>query len=65
MAGGGGPSAWLVTDPVCGMKIDPTLAGAKVECICAVCLEIVRDEPGNRPICGMALEPRTISIEEE
>jgi Cu+-exporting ATPase len=27
--------------------------------------EIVRNQPGNCPICGMALEPRTVSIEEE
>ena len=27
--------------------------------------EIVRDQPGTCPICGMALEPRTVSLEEE
>ncbi|NIR28992.1 MAG: heavy metal translocating P-type ATPase, partial [Gammaproteobacteria bacterium] len=27
--------------------------------------EIVRDEPGDCPICGMALEPRTVTLEEE
>jgi Cu+-exporting ATPase len=27
--------------------------------------EIVRDAPGNCPICGMALEPRTVTAEEE
>jgi Cu+-exporting ATPase len=27
--------------------------------------EIVRDEPGSCPICGMALEPRTVTLEEE
>jgi Cu+-exporting ATPase len=27
--------------------------------------EIVRDAPGSCPICGMALEPRTVSLEEE
>jgi len=27
--------------------------------------EIVRDEPGSCPICGMALEPMTVSAEEE
>jgi Cu+-exporting ATPase len=28
--------------------------------------EIVRDQPGNCPICGMALEPKTVSgVEEE
>jgi Cu+-exporting ATPase len=26
--------------------------------------EIVRDEPGSCPICGMALEPRTVSLED-
>jgi Cu+-exporting ATPase len=32
---------------------------------CPMHPEIVRDQPGNCPICGMALEPRTVSIEEE
>jgi Cu+-exporting ATPase len=27
--------------------------------------EVVRDEPGDCPICGMALEPRTVTLEEE
>ena len=27
--------------------------------------EIVRAEPGSCPICGMALEPRTVTIEED
>jgi Cu+-exporting ATPase len=27
--------------------------------------QIVRDRPGDCPICGMALEPRTMSVEEE
>src|SRR4029077_6383888 len=27
--------------------------------------EIVRDAPGSCPICGMALEPRTVSVEEQ
>jgi len=27
--------------------------------------EIVQDEPGNCPKCGMALEPRTVTLEEE
>jgi Cu+-exporting ATPase len=26
--------------------------------------EIVRDAPGNCPICGMALEPRTVTLED-
>ncbi len=32
---------------------------------CPMHPEIVRDAPGNCPICGMALEPKTISLEEE
>ena len=27
--------------------------------------EIVRDEPGSCPICGMALEPTTVLVNEE
>ncbi len=30
---------------------------------CPMHLEIIRDAPGTCPICGMALEPKTISIE--
>jgi Cu+-exporting ATPase len=36
----------------------------KVEYTCPMHPEIVRDEPGNCPICGMALEPRTVAVEE-
>ncbi|MDQ3666909.1 MAG: copper-translocating P-type ATPase, partial [Acidobacteriota bacterium] len=32
---------------------------------CPMHPQIVRDVPGNCPICGMALEPRTISLDEE
>jgi Cu+-exporting ATPase len=32
---------------------------------CPMHPEIVRDGPGTCPICGMALEPRTVSLEEE
>ena len=27
--------------------------------------EVVSDSPGNCPKCGMALEPKTVSVEEE
>lgn len=37
----------------------------KTEYICPMHLEIVRDEPGSCPICGMALEPRTVTLTEE
>ena len=32
---------------------------------CPMHPEIVRDEPGSCPICGMALEPMTVAAEEE
>ena len=37
----------------------------KVEYTCPMHPEIVRDGPGSCPICGMALEPRTVTLEEE
>jgi heavy metal translocating P-type ATPase len=39
-------------------------AGAKVEWTCPMHPEIVRDAPGDCPICGMALEPRTATLED-
>jgi Cu+-exporting ATPase len=36
----------------------------KIEYTCPMHPEIVRDASGNCPICGMALEPRTVSLEE-
>jgi Cu+-exporting ATPase len=37
----------------------------KTEWNCPMHPQIVRDGPGNCPICGMALEPRTVTLEEE
>ena len=39
-------------------------AGKGVEYTCPMHPEIVRPSPGSCPICGMALEPRTISVED-
>jgi len=36
-----------------------------VEYTCPMHPEIVRSEPGACPICGMALEPRTVSLDDE
>jgi P-type Cu+ transporter len=100
----------LVTDPVCGMRIDPRSArggsvnhagqtfhfcaprcrdkfvadpsrytgprsgGASASTpspapggvyVCPMHPEIVRNEPGSCPICGMALEPRDVALVEE
>ena len=43
----------------------PALAATKTEYTCPMHPEIVRTEPGTCPICGMALEPRTVAVEEE
>ena len=37
----------------------------KISYTCPMHPEIVRDAPGSCPICGMALEPRTVSLEQE
>jgi Cu+-exporting ATPase len=45
---------------------DPVATGPdKISYTCPMHPEIVRDAPGNCPICGMALEPRTVSLSEE
>jgi len=49
------------------MALEPELPVApltKVEYTCPMHPEIVRDDPGSCPICGMALEPRTVTLEE-
>jgi Cu+-exporting ATPase len=38
---------------------------SRVEYTCPMHQEIVRDGPGNCPICGMALEPREVTAEHE
>jgi Cu+-exporting ATPase len=45
--------------------IAPAPAALKVEHVCPMHPEIVKDRPGSCPICGMALEPRTVTAEEE
>src|SRR5579872_1602808 len=89
----------LVTDPICGMTIDPRTAAETVDrngeryyfchprCArkfrgesaeapaptapakgarwtCPMHPQIVREEPGGCPICGMALEPWTVSLDD-
>jgi Cu+-exporting ATPase len=107
----------LVTDPVCGMKVDPQAArggshehagktyhfcnprcrerfaadpehwlkagpsaaamsaprpapappapGERVEYVCPMDPEVLETKPGPCPICGMALEPRTVTLADE
>jgi Cu+-exporting ATPase len=52
----------------CGKKLFPDVPHeheAKNTWTCPMHPEIVRDAPGACPICGMALEPRAVSLEEE
>ena len=61
-------------DPVCGMTVGhdhpmalqpaEVEAPSRVEYTCPMHPEIVRSEPGACPICGMALEPRTVAVAE-
>ncbi len=41
------------------------LASASTDYVCPMHPEIVRAEPGNCPICGMGLEPRVVTLDEE
>jgi Cu+-exporting ATPase len=43
----------------------PVFAASKTEYICPMHPEIVRAEPGSCPICGMALEPRNVTVEQD
>jgi Cu+-exporting ATPase len=45
------------------LKAPPAKAGQKYTC--PMHPEIIRDGPGSCPICGMALEPLTVSLDEE
>ena len=48
------------------MSLEPeSLAVRRTEYTCPMHPEIVRNGPGSCPICGMALEPRTVSAGEE
>jgi Cu+-exporting ATPase len=43
----------------------PVAVPAAAEWTCPMHPEIVRDRPGSCPICGMALEPRTIQLDDD
>jgi Cu+-exporting ATPase len=47
-----------------GTTMQAAAPPTKVEYVCPMHAQIVRDAPGACPICGMALEPRTITAEE-
>lgn len=45
--------------------VEKTATGEGIEYTCPMHPQIVQIGPGSCPICGMALEPRTISLEDE
>jgi P-type Cu+ transporter len=47
-----------------GARQPPAMPPGVFEWTCPMHPEIVRNEPGSCPICGMALEPRTITVED-
>jgi Cu+-exporting ATPase len=56
------PEAWFGTKEIASPEVVATPSGG-VEYTCPMHPEVVRDEPGSCPICGMALEPRTVTAE--
>jgi Cu+-exporting ATPase len=46
------------------LELTPTLTPAKTQYVCPMHPEVVRDEPGTCPICGMALEPKAVHVED-
>ena len=56
------PEKYLQPQP--SPQYAPATAAVAGEYTCPMHPEIVRDGPGDCPICGMALEPRTITIDE-
>jgi Cu+-exporting ATPase len=48
-----------------GASSDSGLASQATEYTCPMHPEVIRDKPGPCPLCGMALEPRTLSLDEE
>jgi len=45
--------------------VTPAPPAARTEYVCPMHPQIVRNQPGSCPICGMALEPRTSSADEK
>ena len=59
------PASRPVQAPAASSVPQPSAAAAGGEYTCPMHPEIVTRAPGACPICGMALEPRTFSAEEE
>jgi P-type Cu+ transporter len=59
------PSLYLTKAVEPGVTVEHAAPhDSKTDWVCPMHPEVVRSEPGTCPICGMALEPRTVSVEE-
>src|SRR5262245_35419748 len=61
---GTAPSLEKMAGPAPARAEASPAAGGRIEYTCPMHPQIVTDRPGSCPICGMALEPRTITAEE-
>jgi Cu+-exporting ATPase len=65
------PGHWLKAGPSIAamgappVAVAPPPAGAPVEYVCPMDPEVLETKPGPCPVCGMALEPRTVTLAEE
>lgn len=59
----GDPDGYLSGKYMQSMEEAPAKPGTQY--ICPMCPEVVSDKPAVCPSCGMALEPRTVTMEEE
>lgn len=57
----GGPSGMAHQET----PVPEAAPGEKIEYTCPMHPEVIRDAPGFCPICGMALEPRTVTLEDD
>jgi Cu+-exporting ATPase len=59
------PRRYLGEAPAPELKHEPPhVPGSQVEHTCPMHPEVVQEQPGSCPKCGMALEPRTVAAEE-
>src|SRR5262245_9767569 len=58
------PERYLHGPPTPEVMHEPP-PGGKVEYICPMDPEVLSDHPGSCPVCGMALEPRIVTLEDK
>jgi Cu+-exporting ATPase len=57
------PAGFVGPDPRPAAPVPHAAEGEKVQYTCPMDPEIVRDQPGPCPICGMALEPMVVTLD--